>query len=245
MSLAILTATRNNPALLSALRLSLEQQTSKDFTWHISVPSPSDSSLDALRNCKIDIVVNSQSDSGIYSALNQLIKELPSSSYYIVAGDDDIFASNSIETFLNLISLYNFHQQNYIFTSNVVRSGLVLKPQFRSSPYLVGQMKFVAAHSLATCIPKAAHLKYGLYDEHYLLAADEKFLLSCYLDPNFTFKHSSFISGQLGDGGVSRIINLDLFIESMKAKAFSLNHNIVALVYSLKLFKFFLFHKSN
>jgi len=240
MSISILTATKNNFEQISLLRASLENQSSQDFIWYISAPSSSDTSLNALFGCKLDIKVNTDPDAGIFSALNQLIRELPLSSYYIVSGADDVFAENAVEYFNSLVNSGSALSKLVIYTSNVMRASKLLSPRTRASLYTAGQMKFIASHSIATCIPVSAHTFHGLYDEHYRVAADEKFLLACYLDPKISFRHTSFIAGTIGENGISRYFDLDLHIESLRAKSFSLNKKFLALIYSIKFLKYFL-----
>lgn len=121
--ISVVTATRNAVKFLPTLIESLRGQTDKDFEWVVADGASSDGTLDLLRSVNdLDIVVTSQSDYGIYDALNRAISA-SSGTYYIVAGADDSFDFDAIAHFRKAIdqSQADIVTSSYLYASSLVK----------------------------------------------------------------------------------------------------------------------------
>ena len=110
--IAILTATFNNKNDILNLINCLNSQISQNFKWYIIDNLSSDGTLDVIKkNCKVDYLIVSEKDNGIYDALNKGIKIIDED-YYLVLGGDDYIYPDTIEKFISSIK----DQPNLVFS---------------------------------------------------------------------------------------------------------------------------------
>ena len=89
--LSIITATLNSIEYLPKLIDSLRKQKDREFEWVVADGASTDGTLELLKSVTdLDILITSESDFGIYDALNRGIK-VCSGDYYLVLGDDDFY----------------------------------------------------------------------------------------------------------------------------------------------------------
>ncbi|MDQ6966765.1 MAG: glycosyltransferase, partial [Mariprofundaceae bacterium] len=99
MRISIVTATFNAEQVLPSLIDSLRNQTDMNFEWVVADGASTDGTLDILQGIKdLNVHVSSQSDFGIYDAMNRALR-LSTGDFYIVAGADDRFESDAIANF--------------------------------------------------------------------------------------------------------------------------------------------------
>jgi hypothetical protein len=230
----IVTASKGNLDGITSLANSLRLQTCRDFAWVVSIPSeddPSHSYLGAISD--LDVRTIAEPDTGIYSALNQCLRQIPDSGFYIVAGDDDEFSPRAIELFLSCI---NSLPNPAIVTASVIMHEKSSPNPTYSGLYRKGQMHSISSHVLATCIPISLHNRHGYYDESLRIASDEDFLVKCILG-GVEFRHFNFSAGQVGVSGISSRLLFQTLTESLLVRARYLNPKILALVFTIKLLK--------
>jgi glycosyltransferase involved in cell wall biosynthesis len=157
--ISVITAVFNRKNTLEACILSVHSQTYPSVEYIVIDGASTDGSVDLIKkhSDKIDRWI-SESDSGIYNALNKGIN-LCTGSFYLFLGSDDVLLPNALEV------LYNH------MGSMLVVQGLSIY-----QPPGGGNEKLIRAHSGATLISMQAHERFGLYDESYRIAADAKFL---------------------------------------------------------------------
>ncbi|MHA3098243.1 glycosyltransferase [Acinetobacter brisouii] len=173
--ISVITAVYNAESCISNLIESLRQQQDQDFEWVVVDGVSTDKTLEILKDVKdLNIKIISESDFGIYDALNKGIKAC-SGEYYLVAGADDIFFKNAIGDYKKSIE-----EGIEMVTAYVMMDNSVMKP--RGNPWLFGQMAFISNHALGVLIKKNLHLKYEFYSNKFPIAADQLFIQTCALN---------------------------------------------------------------
>jgi glycosyltransferase involved in cell wall biosynthesis len=209
MQISIITATFNAANHLPALIDSLRAQTYKRFEWVVADGGSTDDTLNILKNAKdLNVILSSQSDFGIYDALNRAIKR-SKGDYYVVIGADDVFEPNAIENFYNQIDGVSTVITSPIFINNKI---------YKLSPlpiFLSGFRAKICGHSIATLFKKSLHDKYGYYSKKYPIAADYDFMMKLVVN-NEKIKSCDFIVGKFGIEGVSSIDRLGSASEVMR-----------------------------
>lgn len=197
--ISIVTATHNAAGELPKLIESLRNQTDKDFEWVVADGASSDGTGVLLQSIDdMNIKISSQPDFGIYDALNRAIK-LSSGDYYIVAGADEYFYSDSISSFRHAIE----HSGADIVAAKAMYGSRCM--QIKKGPsWLFSQFSFIAAHTLATAFRKDLHLSYGYYSRQYPIAADQYFVIRA-CTGGATRYAANFVAGEIGQGGVSSL----------------------------------------
>lgn len=209
MRISIITATFNAANHLPALVNSLRAQTYKNFEWVVADGDSTDNTLNILRDVKdLNIVLSSQSDFGIYDALNRAIK-VSKGDYYVVIGADDVFEPDAIENFEKEIN----------GISTVITSPIVINNKiYKLSPlpiFLSGFRAKICGHSIATLFKKSLHDEYGYYSKKYPIAADYDFMMKLIVNRE-KIKSCDFIVGKFGMGGISTIDRIGSASEVMR-----------------------------
>lgn len=207
--ISIITATYNAANHLPQLINSLRSQTNKNFEWVVADGGSTDLTLDILQSVKdLNIVLSSQTDFGIYDALNRAIKQ-SSGEYYVVIGSDDVFMPETIENFLKELDGISTVITAPINVNNKIYH-LSSLPIFWS-----GYRTKICGHSIATLFKKSLHDKYGYYSKKYPIAADYDFMMKLIVNDE-KIKACSFTAGKFGTTGVSVTDSLGSSAEVMR-----------------------------
>lgn len=229
MQISVITATYNAAKYLPALIESLRSQTYKDFEWVLADGGSTDGTLDILKAVQdLNIVISSQTDFGIYDALNRAIK-LSSSDYYVVIGSDDVFEPNAIENFRKQID-----DVHTVITSPIL-IGNKIYDLSHLPIFLSGFRSKICGHSIATLFKKSLHEKYGYYSRKYPIAADYDFMMKLVMSDE-KIKHCHFIAGKFGLDGVSTVDRLGSASEVMRimiANGFSTSVQVIVFILRL------------
>jgi glycosyltransferase involved in cell wall biosynthesis len=197
--ISIVTPTYNRANELPDLIASLCAQTDRDFEWVVADGGSSDNSIALLQSVKeFHVVISSQSDFGIYDALNRAIR-LASGDYYIVAGADDHFHEDAIANFRKAIEQHG--------SDVVVASAMYGRHCFRikrAPSWLVGEKSFIAHHSISTAFRRDLHERFGFYSRKFPIAADSLFVLQA-CKGGATRYETGFMAGRIGAHGVSYV----------------------------------------
>ena len=211
VTISVLTATYNAAEHLPRLMESLNAQTDRDFQWIVIDGGSQDETLAQLRDAG-NLVSHwqSESDFGIYHALNKAIG-LATGTYYLVVGADDLLYPTAIENFRKAALVSGAD----IISAPVVVDGVVIPPRrrmawWRSSPL------FVSSHSVGSLIKTRLHQELGLYSRRFPISADTYFLLQVRkAGKSFYYFHEPV--GAFGTTGVSSNDTLGGLCESFRA----------------------------
>ena len=205
MKISIITVCYNSSATISRTLNSIQSQSYKDYEVIIIDGNSTDNTLEIVEEFKdiISIVV-SESDTGIYDALNKGIN-LSSGDVIAILHSNDFFASSDV---LALVanSFKKAEAIKIIFTSiNYVsnRTHKIIREfspkNFRQWMLYLGLMP---PHTGAF-IRSEVYSEVGLYDTSYKIAGDFDFFVRALLLNHQSFKLNSLVSTSMMMGGAS------------------------------------------
>lgn len=171
--LSIITATLNVERDLPRLIQSLRAQSDKNFEWVVVDGLSTDGTLDLLVGVTdLNLTVSSQSDFGIYDALNRGIR-LSKGRYYLVMGASDSLRKNAVHIFRNAL---RYDENIDILTARMTYKGLVRGVR-RNAALLSNQFAYVSGHAVSTVFRTALHERFGYYSPKFPIAADALFII--------------------------------------------------------------------
>lgn len=199
-TLSIITATFNAADYLPSLVESLRGQTDQEFQWVVIDGGSQDGTVTILENIDdLPLVYLSESDFGIYDALNKGVR-LASGEYYLVVGADDILSKQAVADYRNLIRATGAD----ILTAavEIEGQGVISKP--RGRPWLWGARAYVVSHAVGSAFRKTLHTRQeiGTYSRKYPLVADQLFIKRA-VSAGARVVHGDFLAGRFGRAGVS------------------------------------------
>lgn len=229
--ISVITATYNSAEHIPVLINSLEQQTDKNFEWIVADGGSSDSTVELVKSIRgVSVIISSESDFGIYDAINRAIK-MSSCDYYVVIGSDDFFFLSAIESFNKALvdSDFDIITARLKFGSKIkgVRGGLSL---------LNKQFTHVSGHSVSTLFKKELHDYVGLYSKAYPIAADQDFILKA-IKHGVKIKEIGDVVGCFTLGGASSVDVLGNLTESLRIQVKYESKLLALSVFLLKIVK--------
>lgn len=229
--ISVITATYNAEACILNLIKSLRNQKDKDFEWVVIDGASTDKTLEILKNINdLNIKIVSESDFGIYDALNKGIK-LCSGEYYLVAGADDIFFQNAISHYKVVIQ-----DDISLVTATILKGERRLKGG-KGQSWIYGQFQWISDHALGTLIKKELHNKYGFYSRKFPIAADQLFIKTCCQNGE-KIKQIESIVGEFGCYGVSSVDSIGTCTEFFRVQLLTEKYKWVQyILFILKLTK--------
>ena len=172
--LTIITATKNCEKDIGRLINSLNNQTSKNFTWLVVDGGSTDKTLSVINDeCKVPYRIVNSKDFSIYHATNIGIENVQTD-YYAVSGGDDFFDANFVKTICHAIKKEN---PDLIFGSVIIKDKVV--PPGNCTGWLNGMHGIGSSHSIGSVIKTHLHIKHGLYSKLYPIVADQFFIKKC------------------------------------------------------------------
>lgn len=232
-TISVITATYNAAAHLPALIESLSQQTNQNFEWVVSDGGSDDGTLEMVNAItSFDVRVLSSPDFGIYDALNKGIRAA-AGEFYVVAGADDVFYPNAIESFANAV-----HESPDIVAASVSAGGLVIRPG-RGPSWYYGQFAYIAGHSVGSLIRRSLHERFGYYSRKFPIAADQLFIKRC-CQGGVKLINIDSVVGEFGVGGVSSVDAAGALSEFFRVQLVTENNKALQLaLYILRLMRNF------
>lgn len=233
--ISIITATYNSQNTIQDLITCLSNQTDNRFEWIVIDGNSKDDTVKLLKTVKnIDITFISETDNGIYDAINKGIK-LAKYNYYLVIGSDDYLFSNTIENLNNLINtnvLFDFYATSFQMNNKIHF------PKKHTS-WLYGMRGMSSCHSVALLINKGLHKKYGFYNLLFPIFADQLFVQNAVFQGSTILHCRDIISGIYSTKGISSKDSLIKLNEYFKMQIKS-NHNyfVQFLLYRIRCLKF-------
>lgn len=185
MKLSIITINFNNSLGLEKTIRSVISQTFCDFEYIIIDGNSTDGSVDIIirYSDKINYWI-SESDSGIYNAMNKGIRQ---------AKGEYILFLNSGDSFKNHESIE--YSQFYLFSQDIIYCNLCLVFE-RSCTVKIYPDKLSMKYFLDDALPHPASFirrtlfdKYGYYDESYKIVSDWVFFFNVIVLKDGTYKH--------------------------------------------------------
>lgn len=200
--ISVLTATYNAAATLDRLVASLEAQQDDDFEWVVVDGGSTDETVgraDAARLARKIIV--SESDFGIYDALNKGL-HIATGDYYLVLGADDELAPDAISRYRAALAAASSPPD--IVTAAIRSAAGDICHVRPGKAWLYGLQGFVSAHSIGSLIRRDLHQRFGFYSRKFPIAADQLFIKRA-AQGGARILCCDFCAGQFGAHGVSSV----------------------------------------
>ena len=171
-SISIITATYNSGIYLPKLIDSLHKQTDQDFEWVVADGNSNDNTIELLKMASksLNIIVSSESDFGIYDAMNRALK-ISTGKYYIVIGSDDYFYENMIKDFKS--EILKSKADMIVARVDTERGELKIH---EGKSWLYGARAYTTAHSVGTLFRRSLHEDFGFYSNKISITADSLFI---------------------------------------------------------------------
>lgn len=208
----IITPLKDYAPDIQNLALSLNCQTDKNFVWLIVDGGENQLALeDVLKKIIIKVIIIRKKDFSIYDALNNGVRAIQTK-YYAVAGIDDFFEKNFIETLNGEIQKYDW---DFIFGS-VRMNHKIVNPRLGMSWYY-GMHGLGSSHSVGTVINRRLHNQFGFYSNMYPVAADQYFVMKA-IKNGAKAAYLNVIFGTYGGNGFSSKFKVDYVVDFYKVQ---------------------------
>jgi glycosyltransferase involved in cell wall biosynthesis len=203
LKISIITVCYNSAATIENTILSVASQTYNDIEYIIVDGNSKDNTLDILKKNE-DKVSKwiSESDKGLYDAMNKGIVMASGDLIGILNSDDTFYSTNVLE------EIANFHKQNNIDASigNIIQhkdNGKVMRI-YSSKYWNPSKLKigFMPPHP-SIFFKRDVFEKYGKYDLNFKIGADYELITRFFLKNNITWKYSGITTTSMLVGGLS------------------------------------------
>jgi len=199
--LSIITASHRNPDGLIALKDQIQPVLGDHINWIIKDSACCERTSFWGSNLEDpNIYFFSESDSGIYSALNYALNKCRSD-FYLVVGSDDSLNTDSLFEIAEMLRLGSFDNMDIISFPVLVNDHILCRKRMRPNWVSVGGL--ISSHSVGTIIRKELHSRIGEYDEEYKILADSLFVRQAYQNGANFRNFLSPVVGSFSTGGVS------------------------------------------
>lgn len=202
MKISIITVCFNSAKTIEATILSVLKQTYDNIEYIIIDGNSSDDTVSIIRKYEKRIThFISESDKGLYDAMNKGVK-LATGDFIGVLNSDDIFYNNTV-----IQDIVNFHSENDIDASvgNVVqvKDGKIART-YKSSNWKPEKLKvgFMPPHP-SIFFKRELFEKYGYYRLDFISAADYELVTRFFLKNKLTYKYSGITTTSMEMGGIS------------------------------------------
>ena len=235
--ISIITVTKNSEKFLEENINSLNNQSYKNFEHIIIDGKSTDKTLDIIKKHedKIDYWI-SESDSGLYEAMNKGI-EVSTGDIIGILNSDDIYFSDA----LKFVNRYFSEQENLDFLFGTVEKHKLMHGYYPDR--IKWTFGFYTTHSVGFFIKKSSQMKVGFYDTRYKYSADYDLFYKMIVKKKMigVATNKDEIFGKFRKGGLSsKIKYLDFLKENNKIRINNGQNPIfVYIIFILRLLKNF------
>lgn len=195
MKLSVIIPTYNSAAVLCRALDSILCQSFLDWEILIMDGKSFDSTIEIAQSYNDSrIQIHSESDKGIYDAMNKGIIKASGEWLYFLGSDDWLINSQIIQTIFQM-DIENFD----VVYGEVEAPHLGLKHR---GEWNIDQLEFNICHQ-AIFFKRDLFKKVGLYNNKYRILADFDFNLRWFLNGNIKSKHINLVIAHYSKGGVS------------------------------------------
>jgi glycosyltransferase involved in cell wall biosynthesis len=197
-SISVVTVTLNAQQVLPRLLASLRAQTDRSFDFIVVDGASRDQSWQLVEESH-DIVTCSlsESDCGLYDALNKAVRRVRTD-YYVVLGADDTLYPDAIE---------NYKRTAQETAADVVIAGVMVNDSVRSGyrPHRawLGHSAMITSHSVGMLIRTNLHAMFGEYPMKYPVLADGYIIKRLCTAENVKTIEGHFVAGEFCANGIS------------------------------------------
>ena len=210
--ISVITATRNVASTIARLHASLAAQRYGNFEWIVMDGLSSDSTVTQLgRFAETSpwLKFVSESDFGLYHALNKAIA-LATGDYYVVAGADDAFDADALANYAAAC----IKEDSDVVLADVMKQGKAVGGFHPEKAWLGHARVFAGSHSVGMLFRRNLHDRFGFYSRRFPLLADGYFLKTLLASKSVRFARADFVAGTFADGGLSSVNKLQVLAET-------------------------------
>ena len=183
--LSIITINYNNAKDLEKTIQSVISQTYQNFEYLVIDGDSKDGSKDVIDKYRPNIHYKiSETDTGIYNAMNKGIKASKGEYLLFLNSGDILNGINAVSDFVDHIGF----DGDIIYGDYKFESGEKIYPDDLSPLFFV---RTSLPHQ-STFFKREVFEKMGNYDESYKIVADRAFYIKCFLSNQFVFKHINY-----------------------------------------------------
>ena len=205
MKVSIITVTLNSEVFIESCLTSVKQQNYSEIEHIIIDGGSTDKTIEIINSNKNKkLIFLSETDNGIYDALNKGIK-IATGNVIGILHSDDIFSNTSVlnevvkvikEKKVDILSgdVFYYDQQK-----KNIKNRVIVSSSFKPWMFRYG---FMPAHT-ATFVKKNVFNKIGLYDSTFKSAGDFDLLLRIYLKKEFKIFYLNKVLVYMRTGGIS------------------------------------------
>jgi glycosyltransferase involved in cell wall biosynthesis len=194
--LSIITINFNNKEGLDKTLNSVFEQTYKSFEFIIIDGNSSDGSIDVLNffDYKIDFWI-SESDTGIYNAMNKGVKASKGEYLLFLNSGDVLNGVTALSDFIN----------NPLFYGDIIYGDYKFDKGEKIYPDVLTPLHFFKSSlpHQSSLIRRELFDIHGLYDEKFKIVSDKAFFIKCFLSNKVKFKHIKYFLSEVDLNGVS------------------------------------------
>jgi len=205
--LSIITINRNNAEGLQKTIKSVVNQTYNDYEYIIVDGASTDSSLEIIQHfntsVKKQIVWISESDSGVYQAMNKGIR-MSKGEYLLFLNSGDFLVSDNV---LNDIFSNNYFGDILCGSCNISEGGKVVHVTNPPKVITFSTLYNVGLAHQATFIRRNLFDRFGFYDESFIYNADIEFWNRCIILGEVTTEKLNVIVSDYNLDGISSTQN--------------------------------------
>lgn len=235
--ISVITVTKNSEKFLEENLQSLKKQSYRNFEHIIIDGQSTDKTIDIIKKYSSEIYYwVSESDNGLYEAMNKGI-ERSTGDIIGILNSDDIFYPEA----LSIVNKYFSNYQDIDFLFGTVEKH---KLMHGFNPKKINwTFGFYSTHSVGFFIKRTSQLKLGLYDTQYKYSADYDLFYRMIVKKNFkgTSTKKNEIFGKFRKGGLSsRIKYIDFLKENNRIRINNgQNKLIVYIIFLLRVIRNF------
>ena len=197
--LSIITVNYNNKLGLERTIKSVQNQSFKGFEHIIIDGGSTDGSKEVIKHNKAHFSYwVSETDEGVYNAMNKGIKQANGEYLFFLNSGDDFIDNNALKKIVSYLT----GEDIVYFNINQIEGKLVnvkKTPELLSFSYLYHDLP---PHQ-STFIKKILFDKFGFYDEDLKIVSDWKFIIKALIKHNASYKYIDEIFTNFYHGGIS------------------------------------------
>lgn len=202
MKISIITVCYNSSATIEETLQSVQSQTYQEIEYIIIDGNSKDNTLEIVNQYKdIVSILVSESDKGLYDAMNKGIALATGDYIGILNSDDTFYESDTIE------KVVNFLKENPVdacIGDIVQHKNRKIIRKYSSKDWKPEKLKigFMPPHP-SIFFKKSLFKKFGVYTLGYKIAADYELIIRFFLKHKITYKYSNIITTSMAVGGES------------------------------------------
>ncbi len=219
MLLSIITVNKNNADGLAATLQSVAEQTFPQLEQLVIDGLSSDNSMQVVKHFENGISYHcSESDSGIYEAMNKGIEKAKGEYLLFLNSGDTLYSSTVLEEVFSQIDNKDLYYGNLLLTGKGGR----LEQQAPAILDLDVMLNSTLWHP-CTFIKRTLFEQLGYYNTDFKLAGDYEFFVRCFVKPGIRFQHVNNLVCAFDRSGLSNNPSNASLLSSERNKAWRMN----------------------